>query len=598
MDRTTIHSQTNKKIDIPFFAVLLLLLGFLLVMPVSAASGGSINITGNIVTTSMVVANFTENTTFGEAPLCVQFMDTSIGSPTTWNWSFGDGNYSSVQNPVHTYFIPGTYLVNLTAGDIYGSNLSATINITAGTPPIPSFTFTPPDPMVNTDTVTFDASGSWDPYGNITLYTWNFDDGSPLSYSNSTTMTHVFIQPKVCNVSLMVTDNQTFTNTTIVQVPVYAVKTTFSTQVNGTQSSIVNGNQTLDVNTSTLQSTGGALNSTSTTLTIQNVNPFWPSVQIFAQNVTLNQTIGNYTVQNVSQVIMQSAPITAALTPSVGTVSVSLDVALCQTLPNTAVNVSITQGATTSVIQGFQLAAHTTNISVAYTVQFSNTQQIDSSLTTNATQAPQAAVITMSVNHTWVALVANSTNNDGRDAIVIFRYPETGPPIPLATWFDHYDPATNLDYFKANSPNGLSIFGLVEYAAQQAAASQQSGTGSGSSSSGGGAGGGAQGGSMSVAGAPASQQPPGPAETLGGPPQAPQSPQSPSSRPAAQPSGATPLSTPTDPFDIVVSLVLSAVGLLRQNLILATVSVVLVCVVPVSVWWYYRKVAYDRVFKK
>ena len=41
----------------------------------------------------------------------VQFTDTSNGSPTTWNWSFGDGNFSIAQNPVHPYAYPGIFNV-------------------------------------------------------------------------------------------------------------------------------------------------------------------------------------------------------------------------------------------------------------------------------------------------------------------------------------------------------------------------------------------------------------------------------------------------------------------------------------------------------
>ena len=41
---------------------------------------------------SAPIANFTANVTSGTAPLAVQFTDTSSGSPTEWNWDFGEGN--------------------------------------------------------------------------------------------------------------------------------------------------------------------------------------------------------------------------------------------------------------------------------------------------------------------------------------------------------------------------------------------------------------------------------------------------------------------------------------------------------------------------
>ena len=47
----------------------------------------------NVVTITKVT-DFTANVTSGIAPLMVQFTDTSTGSPTSWNWSFGDNTFS------------------------------------------------------------------------------------------------------------------------------------------------------------------------------------------------------------------------------------------------------------------------------------------------------------------------------------------------------------------------------------------------------------------------------------------------------------------------------------------------------------------------
>lgn len=67
-------------------------------------------------------ANFTANITEGNAPLAVQFNDESTGNVTAWLWDFGDGNTSTVQNPVHTYESPGNYSVTLTASNAYGTS--------------------------------------------------------------------------------------------------------------------------------------------------------------------------------------------------------------------------------------------------------------------------------------------------------------------------------------------------------------------------------------------------------------------------------------------------------------------------------------------
>jgi PKD repeat protein len=62
-------------------------------------------------------AAFSADVRSGFAPLTVTFVDQSIGEVETWSWSFGDGQTSSNQNPVHTYPEPGIYSVSLTVTD-------------------------------------------------------------------------------------------------------------------------------------------------------------------------------------------------------------------------------------------------------------------------------------------------------------------------------------------------------------------------------------------------------------------------------------------------------------------------------------------------
>ncbi|AAM05162.1 DUF3344 domain-containing protein [Methanosarcina acetivorans] len=68
------------------------------------------------------VADFTATPTSGDAPLAVNFTDTSTGSPTSWFWDFGDGANSTEQNPSHTYSAAGNYTVNLTVENAAGSD--------------------------------------------------------------------------------------------------------------------------------------------------------------------------------------------------------------------------------------------------------------------------------------------------------------------------------------------------------------------------------------------------------------------------------------------------------------------------------------------
>ncbi|MBN2611469.1 MAG: PKD domain-containing protein [Bacteroidales bacterium] len=50
----------------------------------------------------------------------VAFLDKSTGKVNQWFWDFGDGDTSTVQNPVHFYKTPGVYNVCLTIHTIYG----------------------------------------------------------------------------------------------------------------------------------------------------------------------------------------------------------------------------------------------------------------------------------------------------------------------------------------------------------------------------------------------------------------------------------------------------------------------------------------------
>jgi PGF-pre-PGF domain-containing protein len=106
-----------------------------------------------MVTIPPPVADFTANTTSGLAPLTVQFTDASTGSPTMWNWTFGDlgtGNTSIAQNALHTYTKPGTYSVNLTVSNAGGNkSLIKTNYITVN--PVSSSTSSTPSPVSDSD---------------------------------------------------------------------------------------------------------------------------------------------------------------------------------------------------------------------------------------------------------------------------------------------------------------------------------------------------------------------------------------------------------------------------------------------------------------
>ena len=130
------------------------------------------------------------------------------GSISTYAWNFGDGNTSSQANPSHAFVNAGTYNVTLTVTDNDGATDSAatTATITSPVNQLPSSVIAngPFNATVGS-TIGMSSSGSNDPDGSISSYTWNFGDGSTSNQANST---HSYAAAGNYTVTLTVTDNE------------------------------------------------------------------------------------------------------------------------------------------------------------------------------------------------------------------------------------------------------------------------------------------------------------------------------------------------------------------------------------------------------
>jgi PKD repeat protein len=94
-------------------------------------------------------------------------------------WDFGDGETAEGFQVTHSYDAIGTFTVVHTIVDADGFTTvcdPVEITVTRGEPDC-QFLFSPPEPTEG-DLITFDASESTDPNGEIVSYTWNFGDGS------------------------------------------------------------------------------------------------------------------------------------------------------------------------------------------------------------------------------------------------------------------------------------------------------------------------------------------------------------------------------------------------------------------------------------
>ena len=69
-----------------------------------------------------LLADFVGAPTTGTAPLQVDFTDLSIGDITGWEWNFGDGSTSALQNPSHVFTSPGEYDIALSVSNDNGKD--------------------------------------------------------------------------------------------------------------------------------------------------------------------------------------------------------------------------------------------------------------------------------------------------------------------------------------------------------------------------------------------------------------------------------------------------------------------------------------------
>src|SRR3990172_2372266 len=143
---------------------------------------------------------FTDNSTVGS------------GNITGWNWNFGDGNTSTVQNPSHTYTASGTFTVSLIVSSSLGCNDTATNVINVYALPVSNFSATTVcqgNPTQFTDMST-----------GATTWSWNFGDGNTSALQNPS---NTYSTSGTFSVSLITTTANGCKDTTVIPVTVNAL---------------------------------------------------------------------------------------------------------------------------------------------------------------------------------------------------------------------------------------------------------------------------------------------------------------------------------------------------------------------------------------
>lgn len=153
------------------------------------------------------VVDFTASDTSGCFPFPVQFSDlstTQTGSITNHSWDFGDGDTSSLSNPLHTYASSGNFSVTLKVTNSYGCTRTFSktryIEIQGGV--ITGFTNSSPPKCTAPVTVNFNNSSAGP--GTLT-YTWSFGDGTN---SDAADPVHTYSVPGSYSVTLVTTSSE------------------------------------------------------------------------------------------------------------------------------------------------------------------------------------------------------------------------------------------------------------------------------------------------------------------------------------------------------------------------------------------------------
>jgi PKD repeat protein len=192
-----------------------ILIALLLLAPLQVHASGIVVLQENI---SKDLVQVGEMVTFGTNPLPEAGM--------TVRWNFGDGSPEVTGWPVtHAYTKAGNYTVTAlvtypsTGTTVQATPASIRVVATGNTPPIAQAQVGPRQTLAGLP-ITFDASGSSDPDGQISRYLWNFGDGSSSALPQEQ---HAYARPGVYNVILTVTDNGEMDASAIVSVTVTAL---------------------------------------------------------------------------------------------------------------------------------------------------------------------------------------------------------------------------------------------------------------------------------------------------------------------------------------------------------------------------------------
>ncbi|MFZ1127103.1 PKD domain-containing protein [Methanoregula sp.] len=303
-----------------FWIFLVLVSGVILTSPVTGAP-------------AVPVASFISNVTSGTVPFTVQFIDTSVNTPTSWTWLFGDGGISSLQDPTHTYTTAGIYTVTLIATNTAGSNTftnAGYVTVTkASSVPVVSFVTNITSGFVPL-TVQFVDTSTNSP----SSWVWSFGDGG---VSTSPNPVYTYTTRGAYTVTLTAT-NSAGSNTTSLtnyitanQVTVTPTALFKSTVTSGYEPLTV---QFVDASTNTPNSWVWSFGDGSTS-TLQNPSHTYTAPGTYDVTLTATNTIGSNTVTQPGYITVNAAVPVSSFTANVTSGVAPLTVQFSDTSNNT-----------------------------------------------------------------------------------------------------------------------------------------------------------------------------------------------------------------------------------------------------------------------
>ena len=356
--------------------------------------------------------------------ISVSFLNTSTNS-VSYEWTFGDGDGSTLTNPTHTYSADGTYEVVLTAFNSCGA-VSTSKNIVILTPPTAGFSATN-----RTGCAPFSVTYNNTSSANATGFSWQFPGGTPAS-STAQSPTVVYNTPGTYSVTLTVSNaagTNTVTQNNYITVGL-APAAAFSASVNGLTATFSNtsGNAT-----SYLWNFGNGATSTQANPTV-----IYAADGVYTVTLTATNSCGtNTTTRTVTIVTPPSAGFTATNATGCGPLQVQFN--NTSSANAAAFNWQFAGGNPASSTDANPLVVYATPGTYTAVLTVSNAAGTSTTAQVNVVtvQAPPTTGFTAANNGAVVTFANSSTNavsynwnfgngNSSTQANPVYTYPTDG----------------------------------------------------------------------------------------------------------------------------------------------------------------------------